>query len=140
MPNRTDRWFMVATLLIAVAAYGQADAPDVASLRQARAELDATVWADERLAQEYEHAFVALWDDLRGSSDPIATLAAFPFDTITIADAGDFRARMLGIREAVLEANPRPIDHVAWQAWLQSWRERGFSLVQTEWHLSLIHI
>jgi len=47
--------------------------------RETRARLDATVWADEVLAQEHERTLVALWDALLAaerSGDASATRAA----------------------------------------------------------------
>lgn len=53
------------------------------SLLDQRAERDKSIWADEVKAQKYEEPFVNLWDELRNSTDPWATLAAFKFSRLT---------------------------------------------------------
>ena len=62
--------------------------------RAQRARLDQTVWADEKLAQQYERTLVALWDALlaagrRGdASEKIEVLSSLEFETLAVGAPG----------------------------------------------------
>ena len=104
---------------------------ELAADRQA---LDATVWAEERLAQQYEATFVSLWDDLRQSEDPFGTLAAFELGEIEIGEPSEPRELLDGIFRADLDQSPRTLTRDQWIGFLNQLKTRGFTLVQSEWH------
>src|SRR5262249_30571532 len=43
-------------------------------------ELEQTVWKEELVAQQHEDVFLALWDTLNHSSEPLTALAEFNFE------------------------------------------------------------
>ena len=104
---------------------------ELAAERQA---LDATVWAEERLAQQYEATFVSLWDSLRQSENPVDVLAGFELGEIEIGDPGGRREVLDGIFRADLDRSPRALTRDEWIVWLDELRTGGFTLVQSEWH------
>lgn len=104
------------------------------TLLQRRVELDETVWAEERLSQQYELTFVNLWDRLRGADDKFRVLSEFAVEDITLGEASEARMLPEGIRVAALDRSPRTLDLAAWRAFLHAMQQRGFRLVQSEWH------
>lgn len=109
------------------------------SLSELRRQRDETVWKNERLAQEYESALVRLWDrliqnDERKGGDPFAVLAAQPLGTLRVGEPGDWQSVVWNVRKAVLGERPQELDDAGWGTLLASLRERGFRIVQTEWH------
>lgn len=99
-----------------------------------RTTLDETVWADERLAQEYEATFVSLWDALRTAEDQFKVLAGFELAEIQIGQLGESRELLDGIFVADLRRAPRTLDRQQWIAFLDELKTGGFTLVQSEWH------
>src|SRR4051812_4435721 len=56
----------------------------VKHIQTRQGQLDATVWRDEILAQEYEKTFTKLADDFRKAENKLDVLATFEFQTIRI--------------------------------------------------------
>lgn len=96
-----------------------------------------TVWAEETLAQEYEDTFVKLWDNLRASSDKIATLADFPVDELVVGAVGKAKPHSHGILRSKLDLEPKTLETEGRIEWLSGLQEAGYRIVQSEWHHGL---
>lgn len=108
-------------------------------LARRRAELDETVWKNERLAQEYDQALVELWDDLlaqdsRSDGDKFAVLEDIDFQSMQIGDLGTEQLMDWGIARVPLTAPNRKLSTTEWKAALRKLRDSGYRIVQTEWH------
>ena len=101
-----------------------------------REELDATVWAEERLAQQYENTFVGLWDDLRNSDNAFDVFRAFEIDETRIGRSGAATPLLEGIHVAPLDQSPETLGRDVWLSLLDRLEAEGFSLVQSEFHHS----
>jgi len=103
-------------------------------------QLDATVWADEMLAQQYEQTLVALWDallraDREGKADSKPEiLASVDFDTLMLGAWQPTETLDHGIR--VFESAPPDISltHDEWVRLIERFAKAGYHLVQSEWH------
>ncbi len=98
--------------------------------------LDETVWKQERLAQEYEQTFVALWDRLRPAEDKFEPLAEFPFEAISLGKPGGTSAREDGVTVRNFVPGGQTLDPAQWREFLKSFQDQGFEIVETEWHHS----
>ena len=149
-PHRLPAWVAVAIAALAPVGCGDqraaapgsvAERPDsLEEWREARAQLDATVWADEVLAQEYERTLVALWDALLAAErrgDAAATRAALGqvglrelrVGTPERSETLDHEIELLRFSEPF-----ETLDPEAWQRRLEELFESGYRLVQSEWH------
>lgn len=104
-----------------------------------RAELDATVWADERLAREYEQTLFALWDALLAADpeDPQAKpaiLGSIPFEALTIGTPRRTDELQHGISRFAFGAPSRTLSTQDWVDQLGRLAGAGYRLVQSEWH------
>jgi hypothetical protein len=108
--------------------------------RAHRSRLDEGVWANERLAREYEKTLVSLWDSLLAADrtgDPAAkvdTLAGIRLEQITIGTP-----RLAVLLEHGIErlAFGEPVERLGAQEWSGRVRDLaadGSRLVQSEWH------
>ena len=68
------------------------------ALGEQERDVDRTVWAAEQDAQRHEDVFLALWDALNHSPEPLATLAGFGFDELQIGGTNSVRELQHGIR------------------------------------------
>jgi hypothetical protein len=148
--HRFLAWVAVGIAALAPAGCGEeraaapgsvAERPDsLEEWREARAQLDATIWADEVLAQEYERTLVALWDALLAAErrgDAAATRAA-------LGQVGQSELRVgtpertesldHGIEVLRFSEPFETLDPEAWQRRLEELSESGYRLVQSEWH------
>ncbi len=98
-----------------------------------RARLDRTLWQPEVLAQAHEQVFVQLWDALRGSPDPVAVLAAFPFEQIGLPKLKEASGGQGRLRRLVHSGPLEWLDRAGWKARLAEW-SKGSTLEQSEWH------
>lgn len=101
---------------------------------------DQSVWKQEIEAQDYEEAFIRLWDDLRASENKFPILSAFPFQTLnwgelTKSDVLDHSIRVSEFSDSAT----RSMDHSQWQAWLGAMQTAGFQLEMSEWHHKTFH-
>ena len=150
---RAARWRSVAAgAAAALAAVGcdgewrdalRGDAKRPASLAEWKAErasLDATTWADEVLAQEYERTLVALWDALLAAQhrgDAAATrraLSQVGFRELRVGTAHPSESLDHGIEVQGFEAPFATLDPESWERWLAELSQDGYELVQSEWH------
>ena len=106
-------------------------------VRSLREQHDQTIWKSERLAQDYETAFIELWDKLRACGNQYAPFYEFAFNTID-------RPRLseaLSLPEGISTQSHSPQSESPWtrsefgQA-LKAFEDRGFRIEQTEWHHS----
>ncbi len=105
-------------------------------LRLERTRLDRDVWSDEVDAQEFEQYFVRLWDQMRASADPAAVLAKASFRQLTFAALGEperleldvLRLRGTGVESA--------IEGTRWSGLVRDFTQRGYRIVESEWHHS----
>ncbi len=108
--------------------------------RAQRARLDETVWANERLAQQYEQTLVALWDallqaDRRGEpADKAGILADLAVERITIGTPVPVEVLDHGIERIVFEAPRQTLTSTEWAGFVGDLASEGYRLVQSEWH------
>ncbi|HUF61328.1 MAG TPA: CRTAC1 family protein [Verrucomicrobiales bacterium] len=108
------------------------------SLLEEQRSLDATVWAEEREAQRHEQTFVALWDalldiDRKNEGDPFAVLASVPLQSLRLGQKEN--EEMMDHQIQSISLAPGPVlDAEGWRRWLESTKQNGFRLVQSEWH------
>lgn len=108
--------------------------------KQRRARHDATVWADERLAQQHEGTIVALWDALLAAArrgDERAkrsALAAVRFDELRIGSSRGVETLELGIERRDFADAQRTLAPRDWAMLLEELERAGLRLVQSEWH------
>jgi hypothetical protein len=104
-----------------------------------RARLDATVWADEMRAQEYERTLVSLWDALlragrRGNSaGKVAALSSIDFEELTVGTPSQVETLDHGIGIFELGAPRTTLASAGWTALLEELAGAGYRLVQSEW-------
>lgn len=123
--------------VLASACDGRASERDAELSRaQARAARDATVWADEVEAQRHEATIVRLWDELRGSSDKLASMAAAPFTSLQLAQLGAPVALEHGVERREMQAQGDTLDRAGASSLAASLSQQGFVVHETEWHHS----
>jgi hypothetical protein len=102
--------------------------------------LDETVWADERLAQQYEQSLVLLWDallaaDRRGDrAAKVDVLAGVALEEITIGKPVRVEVLDHGIERFSLAEHSRSLDGSQWSAFVRGLAADGTQLVQSGWH------
>jgi hypothetical protein len=104
-----------------------------------RARLEATVWADEMLAQEYERTLVSLWDALLDAGrrgDPagkVEVLSSIDFEELTLGTPRPVEELDHGI--GIFELNPphTTLTRSDWAAFLEELAGAGYRLIQSEW-------
>ncbi len=110
---------------------------EVARVVKLRAEvkrLDETVWAQEVQAQQYEETFIRLWDDLRRSTDKLATFEKFKVDEVRLGSPVGTEIHRHGILLRTFGGPGRSLNAVERRTWLATLRQQGFQIVSTEWH------
>jgi hypothetical protein len=130
-------------LLIALLQPGCQDerTASLAEWKAERARLDATVWADEQLAQEYERTLVALWDALlrarrRGDhAQKVAVLTSIGFESIELGTPRRIDALDHGIEIFEFAPPYTALSADAWTAFVSKLAGTGYRLVQSEWYL-----
>jgi len=99
-----------------------------------RKELDATIWAEEIKAQEYEETLIAFWDGLRNAEDKFGFLRDF---SVPWFDSGKENGRASHAhqieRRSFTEGGMR-WDRHGLKEWLDTLQRSGVSIVQSEWH------
>jgi len=138
--------FLACMIQIAIGtlACGDAERPP-SSLEEWRAQrhrLDATIWANERLAQSYERSLVALWDDLlqadrRGRpAEKVEALANVGVERMTIGSMAPIGVLDHGIEKFAFDAPHRDLAGADWVHLVRDLSEKGHRLIQSEWHHS----
>jgi hypothetical protein len=108
--------------------------------RAQRTRLDETVWADERLAQQYEQTLFALWDALlaagrRGEpSAKVEVLSSLEFETLTLGTPRSVDRLDHGIERFEFGPPHRTLTSREWATFLEGLAGTGYRLVQSEWH------
>jgi len=108
------------------------------ALEEQERDVDRTVWAAEQDAQRHEDVFLALWDALNHTPDPLATLAGFGFDELQIGGTNSVRELQHGIRretfaDAAAGTTVKHLTAAEWRAELEVWRVEGWRLGRTSW-------
>ncbi|MBK1879188.1 CRTAC1 family protein [Pelagicoccus mobilis] len=122
----------VALLLYASQAiYSQS----LADLNADKQRLDSSVWQQEIEAQDYEEAFIRLWDSLRANEDAFPILKSFPFETLSWGEMKKSSQMEHGIFVSTFSDQPsQRITKAQWVAWLDAMKSSGFVLEMSEWH------
>jgi len=114
---------------------------EVAELLEERRVLDETVWAKEVAAQKYEETIVKYWDRmLRPQDDKYAVLAEFPFQTISMAAAGETTELDWGIKRTTFRGQGKPVDREEWHEYLREMKESGRVIRSIEFHQSAFEV
>jgi len=110
-------------------------APSVDAVEAREAELDRTVWRDERLAENYEKTFVALADELRQAADKLAVFARFQFQAIHLPKPeGMPIQQLLGLeRQEFSRSNQFTVLREEWGRRIAQLKNAGWKILQTEW-------
>ncbi len=109
------------------------DTNQIAERRQA---LDESVWEQEKLAQEYETAFIDLWDSMRlEREDQANAFRDFEFETIALPTFEQNRTYPEGIdSHQPVPGSDSILSRSDFHRWLDSYQQRGFRIEQSEWH------
>ena len=97
-------------------------------------ELDRTVWAKEVDAQKHEELFIQFWDQLRRQTDKYAIFERFPLGELAIGTPGSPVSHEDQIVITPLSEAPQTFNAQTWPAFVQSWKAKGYRIIQTEWH------
>ena len=108
----------------------------LSSLREKRSELDKTVWAEELLAQKHEKIFIHLWDNLRAASVKHKILLLFPFSRLIMGKAEPTELLEQGISRTRFSGSDITLSHKEFQKNINNLSDKGFRIVQSEWHHS----
>ncbi|MDQ8180976.1 CRTAC1 family protein [Pelagicoccus sp. SDUM812005] len=122
--------------LSALALFPALSFASVEKIVEQRQSLDASVWENERLAQEYETAFIELWDEMRRyPDDQSPALRNFPFETLRLPRFQKARSYPEGV-DSYLPApdSEQSHDQSAFHALLDRYQSQGFRIEQSEWH------
>lgn len=125
---------LIAFLLTCSTLLSSAFGSDLLSLIKDRKEKEASIWRQETLAQDYEEAFIRLWDELRSSDEPESVLQAFNFSSIKLGDLSDPTPLDHGIESRTMGTANRAVTWQQWSNWLGGLKTAGFTLYQSEWH------
>jgi hypothetical protein len=99
-----------------------------------RETMDRTVWKGEIQAQEFEAAFVSLWDQLRVSENPWEVIKSFTFGEIRYADFGRAKKLSWNIKHSQTEGRLKPVEWKEWLKRVEQWEKTGWLLEESEWH------
>lgn len=125
---------LIPAILVILSITSSLSGADLHTLIEDREEKQASVWRQETLAQEYEEAFIRLWDDLRNSNNPEMVLKAFSFNHLKTGDLSDPVILDHSITSQTMGPANRTIPYSQWTAWLDKMVEAGYSHYQSEWH------
>jgi len=105
----------------------------VKQLESERQQLNETIWANEKLAQQYERYFMKLWDSIRVSEDKLSILNEFKFGKLSLGE--DFSKEELkwGILKYQFKDGGKIYKQKDWASWLEELKLR-YRVIQTEWY------
>ena len=107
-----------------------------------RQQLDESVWSGEVLAQQYEQAFVRVWDDLLNCErrnrrmEKYQVLARIPFDRMLLGTSLKNDMLDWGISKTIFGGEGEELDVESWKQLLKTYQEASYELVQAEFHHS----
>ena len=104
------------------------------TLLEDRATKQSSVWREETLAQEYESAFIRLWDELRAADEPNRILKSFPFRRLKFGGWSGLAVLDHGIKARTMELANQEISYTDWRGWFEKMENHGYAIDQTEWH------
>lgn len=107
--------------------------------KQQREAADEEVWADEKLAEEYERTLVALWDALlavqeQDAAQTATVLGGIDFERLLIGSPTPDAKLDHGIDRSIFSAPHTALAPETWRALLDRLAGTGLALVQSEWH------
>ncbi|MEM9161023.1 MAG: CRTAC1 family protein [Verrucomicrobiota bacterium] len=125
----------LAALPLAIGVVSVAFADSVLDIINQRQQLDASIWENERLAQEYETAFIQLWDEMRKQDDQADALVDFPLNTLFLPALAPQRALPHGIQHLVHKGSFQPaLNRESFQKFIRNYQSMGYRIEQSEWH------
>ncbi|MDG2253378.1 MAG: CRTAC1 family protein [Opitutaceae bacterium] len=102
-----------------------------------REQRDQTIWKPERLAQDYETAFIELWDKLRACGNQYAPFHEFAFNSIDRLQLSTAKSLPEGIKIQSHSPQRKSIlSRSEFGEALKTLENLGFRIEQTEWHHS----
>lgn len=136
MQKRKHRQFLIGLVLALTHSIIPAIANDlVEMIEKVRQERDQSIWRHEKLAQEYETAFIDLWDKLRESDNPFDVLRTFSFNTIDRPELGEETKLPEKIRKWTHQtARSASYTREEFSDLLSHYEALGYHIEQTEWH------
>jgi hypothetical protein len=99
-----------------------------------RAHYDQTVWSKEVMAQEFEQAFVDLWDRLLQNDDKYEVFRTSVFDRMIGGTEPRSQQLDWGIQVTKYAGQPRELSFAEWVQELNRFEKAGYRIVETEWH------
>ena len=106
----------------------------VQTILQTTEQLDATVFAREVEAQEYEEYFIRLWDDIRAAKDKTEVLREMKFGTLLFGKPTETARHDWDITTTHFEGLDHSVDLAGWQRMLDRLGGDGYRLVEVEFH------
>ncbi|MDA0814075.1 MAG: CRTAC1 family protein [Verrucomicrobia bacterium] len=140
--ERFVRTIVIGAVTLALVARAGCQEPDEATkaLLTQRRQLDETVFAMEKKAQEYEESLVYLWDSLlsvdrTNKGDTFEIFAKIPLESILLGTVVDTAELDHGIQAITLgPGDGIALDTRGWKDWLLKMKQSDLHLVQSEWH------
>jgi len=133
-PKNWSSSLLALFLALAAPVVALPGAEEVTEIFKDRREKNRTAWKQELLAQEYETAFINLWDELRESDDALPVFEGFSFESLKLGPLGEAKRHGYGIEARKMQSHDRSISWEEWMALLKDYQKRGFRLAQSEWH------
>lgn len=96
-------------------------------------QLDQTVWANERLAEQHETFFIRLWDSLRQETNRFGVLRRFPAGEIKLGAQGPSTGIAHQIQISSLAPPLHSFSGKEWETFLSEMEVAGYRLEQSEW-------
>jgi len=138
IPKLRPRDLVVGLLIIWIFSFqAQGQSAAAEAIQKTREQRDSTIWKDERLAQDYETAFIKLWDDLRACGNLFQPLKDFRFESIERPNFSSSRKIIEDIEIWNHEEAPGPLlSRNEFVELLEQFESKGYEIDQTEWHHS----
>ncbi len=124
--------FLGTPLSIALGAETSESLNTIKALREQR---DQTVWQEEKMAQQYETAFIDLWDKLRACGNLFQPLRDFPLETIEQPNFGKPETLLEGVTLRTHQTTPSgDWSRSQYLELLTKLETEGYKIDQSEWH------
>ncbi len=105
----------------------------VRQLENERKQLNETIWANEKLAQQYEKYFIKLWDSIRVGDDKLSVLGDFKFGKLSLGEDSTKEELKWGILKYQFKDKGKVYKQKDWVSWVEELKLR-YRLIQSEWH------
>ncbi|MSU22007.1 MAG: CRTAC1 family protein [Pedosphaera sp.] len=107
-------------------------AAQLTALEARENQLDQTVWAKERIAEQYGHFFESLWDLLNIATNKLAVLAAFPIGELIPGQLDSPQSLAHGIELRMPSGSRSAWTPELWRKFLADREREGWQIAQTE--------